>query len=264
MAFWQGKCVIITGASSGIGRALAEELAGHGAKVGLIARQREKLAELAAALESAGRQAAFAPADVTDTQQVRQACQSLEGALGPCDVLIANAGIHRYTPGGAFNPDDANAVFATNVQGVVNTVGAVLPGMVARRRGHLVAVASIASMLGLPEVGAYSASKAAVVTLMESLRVDLHRYKVRVTTICPGFVDTPMIAAHGPAVLKFVLSPTEAAPRIAHAIERGRREYWFPWQMRVLAWVGRLLPFGIYRRVCARLPRGAFRETGGT
>jgi short-subunit dehydrogenase len=124
-------------------------------------------------------------------------------------------------------------------------------------------VASIAAMLGLPEVGAYSASKAALVTLMESLRVDLHRFGIKVTTICPGFIDTPLIADHPRSVLKFMLQPDEAARRIARAIERGRAEYWFPWQMWLAARLARALPFGLYRRLCARLPkRGAAGHSG--
>ena len=179
----------------------------------------------------------------------------LEESLGSCDVLIANAGTHPYTRGKVFDAENARAVFATNVNGVINAIGAVLPEMVKRRSGHLVAVASMAAMLGLPEVGAYSASKSALVTLMESLRVDLHRFGIKVTTICPGFVETPMIAHHPRSVLKFVLQPAEAAQRIARAIERGKAEYWFPWQMWLVAKLGRALPFGLYRRVCARLPK---------
>jgi short-subunit dehydrogenase len=260
VGYWRDKCVIITGASSGIGWALAEHLAARRAKLGLIARRAEKLKELAAAIETAGGRAVLARADVTDTQETAQACRALEAALGPCDVLIANAGIHHYSPGYDFRPDRANAVFTTNVAGVVNAIGAVLPGMVERRRGHLVAMASIAAMLGLPEVGAYSASKAAIVTLMESLRVDLHRHGVRVTTVCPGFVDTPLIADHARPLLRFILSPADAARRTAWAIEQERAEYWFPWQTWLLARLGRALPFSIYRRICSRLPKRALRD----
>jgi short-subunit dehydrogenase len=254
--------VIITGASSGIGWALAECIAARGAAVGLVARREEKLAKLAAAIESAGGRAVFSAADVTDKQHTEESFRRLEKAIGPCDVLIANAGIHRYTTGQVFDTDAAKAVFATNVDGVINSIGAVLPGMVDRRSGQLVAMASIAAMLGLPEVGAYSASKAAIVTLMESLRVDLHRHKVKVTTICPGFVDTPLIARHGRSILKFMLTPEEAARRIARAIERGHPEYWFPWQTWLLARVVRVLPFSVYRRLCNRLPKHGSGEAG--
>jgi short-subunit dehydrogenase len=263
MAYWPDKCVLITGASSGIGWALAEYLAGQGAKVGLIARRGEKLAQLAAAIEAVGGRAALAPADVTDARQTEQATRTLEETLGPCDVLVANAGIHQFTRGDVFNADEVKAVFATNVEGVINSIGAVVPGMVGRGSGHIVAVASIAAMIGLPEVGAYSASKAAIVTLMQSLRVDLHRHNVKVTTICPGFVDTPLIAAHQRSVLRFVLSPAEAARRIARAIERGRAEYWFPWQTWLAARVARALPFRAYRWLCALVAEGGIRGSRG-
>jgi short-subunit dehydrogenase len=252
--FWRDKCVIITGASSGIGWALAEHLVSRGARLGLLARRAALLDELAAKLGSDS--VGVATADVCDAEQTRVAIRRLEQSLGPCEVLIANAGIHRYTPGYEFDAANANAVISTNVQGVINAVGAVLPAMVARRKGHLVGIASIAGMLGLPEVGAYSASKAAVLRLMESLRVDLARHGVKVTTICPGFVDTPMIRGHRRKLLLFVLQPPEAARRIARAIERGRAEYWFPWPMWLIARLARALPPWIYRWVAARLVRG--------
>lgn len=253
--FWRRKCVLITGASSGIGWSLAEHVAARGAQVGLLARRRDRLVELASRIRAAGGRAEVAVADVRDPDQTSRAVASLEAALGPCDILVANAGVHRYSPGDRFSAAEANLVFATNVGGVINTLAAVLPGMVCRRGGHIVAVASLAGLLGLPEVGAYSASKAAVITLMQSLRVDLHHYGIRVTTICPGFVDTPMIADHGRDVLKCILPVDAAVRRIAAAIERGRSVYCFPTALWLAARVGRVLPEGLYRQVCKRLPR---------
>ena len=255
MPFWQDKQVFITGASSGIGRALAEHVASRGARLGLIARRQDKLAGLAAEIQT--RMAAtplYAVADVSVSGETQAAIQTLEDQLGRCDVLVANAGVHCYTRGDRFNAANARATFATNVGGVIDAVAAVLPGMLDRGSGHVVAVASIAAMLGLPEVGAYSASKAAIVTLMESLRVDLHPHNVKVTTICPGFVWTPMIAGHPRSALKFVLTPDVAARRIARAIQRGKAEYWFPRRMWALARLARAMPFPIYRRICALIP----------
>ena len=263
-SFWLGKCVLITGASSGIGWALAENLARRGARLGLIARRKDKLAELTGHIQSLGRKAAFAVADVTDPEQVEEAVVYLEHTLGLTDVLIANAGMHKRAPGAVFSGSAARMVMDVNVNGVINVIDSVLPSMVDRRSGHIVAVASIAAMLGLPEAGAYCASKAALVTLMESLRVDLHRYDIKVTTICPGFVETPLIAYHSRKELLFLLQPPETADRIARAIEKGKTEYWFPWPMWLLTRIGRALPFTLYRKICGFFPRRYLSDTSET
>jgi len=260
---WTRKRVFITGASSGIGRALALELARRGAALGLIARSAPPLEVLCEELRAAGARAEFAPADVCDASAVAAACARLSASLGPCDVLVANAGIHRYTPGRRLRALVANEVIATNVLGVINAVAAVTPEMVERRAGRLVAVASIAAKLGLPGVAAYSASKAAVVTLMRSLAVDLFDYGIRVTTVCPGFVDTPMLRDHSRRALKWVLTAPQAAERIVRAIETDRREAWFPWQTWALATLAGCLPFELYRRVFRQspgIPDGASRD----
>ena len=253
-SFWHQKCAIITGASSGIGSKLAELLAARGARVGLLARREPLLDELARLIASRGGRAAFAVGDVTHLPHVQTALRALEDELGPCDVLIANAGIYRKTNGREFDPAKANAVVATNLCGVINAIGAVLPGMVERGRGHLAAVSSIAGALGLPGAAAYSASKAAVTTLLESLRVDLRPLGIKVTTICPGFVDTAMITDGDRATVKNLVSAEEAARRIARAIERGRAECWFPWSTRLSTRVARLLPCYLYDRIMVHYP----------
>lgn len=248
-SFWNNRVVVVTGASSGIGAAFARHCAARGARVGLIARRAEALAELSDGLnrERGAEIAVAAAADVVDAAAMAAAARQIESRLGPTDVVFACAGVQRYTPGDRFVAERANEVLTTNVQGVVNTIGAVLPGMVERRRGHVAAVASIAAMLGLPEVSAYCASKAAVVTLLESLRLDVYKLGIRVTTLCPGFVDTPLIRSHDRRNLRYVLQPADAAARMARAIERGVPEHWFPWQTWLTARIARFMPFGIYR-----------------
>jgi hypothetical protein len=255
--FWHDKHVIITGGSSGIGAALARALARRRAKIGLIARREDALAAITDEVNESGGQATFAVADVTSLPQTREAVQRLSAALGSPAVAIANAGTHRYTPGEAFSAEDVAAVFATNVTGAANLFDAVLPGMRQRRRGVLGATASIAGLVGLPEVGAYSASKAALITLMQSLRVDLHPVGIQVTTLCPGFVDTPFIAGHDRRVLRFVLTAEQAAERTIRALERGKAEAYFPWQTWLTAAIARKLPFRLYYLATRSVPRQA-------
>ena len=258
--FWRGKCVIITGASSGIGLALAELLADQGAKVGLLARRAQRLQDAAARIAARGGQAAFVTADVSAGEQVAQAVATLEAALGPCDVLVANAGVYRKTPGRAWDAERARLVVTTNLLGVMHSVAAVLPGMLRRQRGHLAAVASLAGLLGLPGAAAYAASKSGVVMLMDSLRADLRRQGITVTTVCPGYVDTPMITDEERATVRDLVTAADAARRIAWAIQQGRAEYRFPWwtalQVRLAQW----LPPALRARILSHYPE--MEETG--
>lgn len=259
--FWQAKSVLITGASSGIGWALAKRLAGAGARVGLLARRAELLAELTRSLRARGGVAAFAPADVTDRLGLADAIRALEAELGPCEVLIASAGIYRKSRVEQFDAASAERVMATNVQGTINAIGAVLPGMIRRGHGHLAAVASLAALVALPAAGVYRASKAAQLALLDSLRVELHPLGVRVTLIGPGFVDTPMLTDQERAAHKDLVSADDAAARICRAIQRGQAECWFPWRTWFLARLAGWLPWGLYRRVMAGYPE--MEEDGG-
>jgi short-subunit dehydrogenase len=253
-SFWRGKHVMVTGASSGIGRALAELLAGHGARLGLIARRAALLEQVTATICQRGGRAASAGAEVAERRAVAAAAATLEAALGPCDVLIANAGLYRKTTGRDFDVARADLVVGTNLLGVIHAIGAVLPGMVHRQSGRVAAVASVAGMLGLPGASAYCASKQGVVTFLQSLRLDLWRLGIRVTTVCPGYVDTAMITDEERATVHDLVSAGEAALRIAWAIERGRAEYWFPrwtaFQVRLARW----LPPRLYTRILSRYP----------
>lgn len=262
-AFWRDKRVIITGASSGIGRALAEEFASHSACVGLIARRENRLQQLADVISSQGGRTAFAVADVTVRDQVFQAVSAIESALGPCDVLIANAGMYRKTAGRDFDTRRAELVVTTNLLGVLYAVGAVLPGMIQRNGGHLAAVASLGGMIGLPGAAAYCASKQGVVTLLQSLRADLWRTGIRVTAVCPGYVDTPMITDEERTTLRGLVSAGEAARRIAWAIERGRAEYWFPRWTALEVRLARLLPPRWAARILSRYPEMEETDDGG-
>ncbi|HYP52280.1 MAG TPA: SDR family NAD(P)-dependent oxidoreductase, partial [Pyrinomonadaceae bacterium] len=189
---WTDKVVLITGASSGIGRALAVELGRRGARAGLFARRAELLEEAAREVEQAGGKALALPGDVRDAGEVERAAARVREAWGRVDVLVANSGVGVITPAATLRAEEVAEVISVNTLGAVNSVAAVLPDMLARGAGQLVAVSSLAAYRGLPKSAAYSASKAAVSTFFESLRVDLRGTGVDVTVIHPGFVKTPM------------------------------------------------------------------------
>ena len=245
--------VFITGATSGIGEALARHYAGRGATLGLFARRRAELDRLAAALAPAA--VATYAGDVRDAAALAHAGADFIARFGAPDIVIGNAGISRgVLTGEAVDMHVFKDVFDTNVQGLVQTFQPFLAAMAEARRGALVGVASVAGFRGLPGSGAYSASKAAAITYLESLRVEMQGSGVCVVTICPGFIATPM-TARNPYRMPFLLAPDRAARLIARAIERKRRFYVLPWQM---AWVGRVLrimPRPLYELAFARAGR---------
>lgn len=241
------QVAIVTGASSGIGWALAKVLAKEGCKVGLVARRQDKLAALAEEIRQAGGTAASAAADVADRQQTVTAIRHLASQLGPVDLLIANAGVGMPTLLEPINVPDVEQMMRVNVLGVVYAIEAVLPDMLQRRRGHLAAVSSMGAYKGLPGESGYCASKAAVNTYMEGLRIHLRDRGIHVTTICPGFVHTPMTEINR-FPMPWVLEADEAARRIVRALHRRRKVYNFPWQTMLLMRLTRWLPDWIVAR----------------
>jgi short-subunit dehydrogenase len=226
MAF-QDRVVIITGASSGIGWALAKELAAQGAKLGLLARRGEELQKLTGEIRAMGRPAEYAVADVRERQPLIDAIRALEAKLGPCDVLIANAGIGSTNTIDDLNVKGTEKVIQVNLFGVIYSIEAVLPGMRQRGAGQIVALSSLAAYKGLPSAAAYCASKAGLNAYMESLRIQLHGIGVAFTTICPGFIRTPMVENNKSMFL--IMSAEKAARKMARAIRKRTKVYNFPW-----------------------------------
>lgn len=248
---WKEKVVLITGASSGIGRALAVELGKRGARLGLTARRGDELLKVADEVGRAGGEALALVADVRDPEALKAAAGSVRERWGRIDVLVANAGMSSTTAGTKLNAGEVGDVITINVIGVVNSVAAVLPSMLERGAGHLVAISSLASYRGMPKSAAYSASKAAVSTFFESLRVDLSRSGIDVTVIHPGFIRTPM-TANRKKKLPFLLEVDDAACRIIRAVERRARTYAFPWQLAALVRVIRHIPGRLYDRLASK------------
>jgi len=250
MAGFAGRVAVITGASSGIGWALARALAADGARVGLVARRREELERLAAEIARAGGTAAVAPADVAERQAVVAAVGDLAARLGPVDLLVANAGVGAPTRLEPFNVAEIEKMFRVNTLGVVYAIEAVLPEMLRRGRGHLAAVSSLGAYKGLPGESAYCASKAAVNTFLEGLRIQLRGRGIAVTTICPGFVRTPMTSVNA-FHMPFLLEADEAARRIVRALGRRKKVFNFPWPMALLMRLTRWLPDWVMARAMA-------------
>lgn len=250
------KVVLITGASSGIGSSLAIELGRLGARVGLVARRVDELAKIAREVETAGGAALALPCDVRDAEALKAATEALRAKFGAIDLLVANAGIGATTPAENLRADEVERVFSINVMGAVNGVTAVLPQMLERKSGHLVAISSLAGSRGLPKSAAYCASKAAMSAFFESLRVDLRGKGIDVTVIHPGFIKTPLTAGRQ-AKMPFLMELDDATKRILHAIETRRRSYWFPFPLSTLVRAMRAMPDGVYDYLAAR---SSFRE----
>lgn len=251
-----GPLVFLTGASSGLGAAFARHYAGRGATLGLVARGAERLAALAATLP--GKHRCYA-VDVADTQALAGVARDFMARHGVPDIVIANAGVSVGTL--TEYPEDLEAfqrVLQTNVLGVAATFQPFVAAMGARGTGRLVGISSVAGVRGLPGAGAYCASKAALSRYLESLRVELHGGGVRVVTLSPGYIATPMTAVN-PYPMPFLLQADEAARRMARVIDAGRAHGVVPWQMGVVARILGCLPNAVYDRIFARAgrkPRG--------
>lgn len=237
-----GKVALITGASSGIGWELARQLAAGGYGVGLVARREAPLRELASLITASGGRAAVAVADVGDRRQVEAAFAQIRASLGAVDLVIANAGVGKATFLDPVNIADVEEMVRINLLGVVYTLTAALPEMLSRRTGRLVAISSLAGHRGLPGESAYCASKAAVIAYMDGLRIHLRGTGVAATTICPGFVQTPMTAKTDPVHMPQLMDAPTAARRMIRAILAGKKVYNFPWRLTMLVKLSRWLP----------------------
>lgn len=248
----RSPAVFITGASEGIGAALARQYAARGWTVGLVARRRDRLEALARALNSPARLYA---ADVRDADAVRDAAHAFMAEAGVPDIVIANAGV---SAGNLTEIEDdlqvCRWILDVNVMGLAQTLQPFVAPMRNAGRGRLVGIASVAGIRGMPGAGAYCASKSAVITYLESLRVELRGTGVGVTTLLPGYIATAM-TEHNPYPMPFMLTADEAARRFVTAIAAGRRQAIIPWQMAIVGRMLRLLPPAVFDALFVRAGR---------
>lgn len=252
MYSWKNKVVFLTGASSGIGAGLAVALAKQGAVLGLLARRKELLDKLRKDCEKAGGTARIFACDVTNEDAVLGAAEEFKHEFEHIDVLIANAGIGgNNAETRAMQPLAVKKVIDTNLMGAVNSVHAVLPGMLKRGSGQIVAISSLAGFRGLPRSAAYSASKAGMTAFFESVRLDVKHQGVDVTIIHPGFIKTPLTSGRE-AKMPFIMEIDDAIPLFIKAIEKKKRFAAFPWQLATFVRAGKFMPGWLYDRVAGR------------
>jgi len=231
------KTVWITGASSGIGRDIVLKLAAEGITVVASARSKEALERLAVLNSN------IVPhsVDVTDGDAMRDAVAQIEGRVGQIDLAILNAGVWHPMGARAFDGDKVIQSMDVNYNGIVHALDALLPNMIEHQRGHVALVSSVAGYRGLPKAIAYAPSKAAVISLAETLRHDLDRLGVKISLINPGFVDTPMTEVNE-FPMPFIITSEDAANRMIAGLKKGKYEIAFPWQTNLMMKMLRLLP----------------------
>ncbi len=246
--------VFITGASSGIGEAFAKHYAAQGATLGLVARRGELLQDLSFRLNT---QVSTYALDVREADALAQAANDFIQKFGVPDIVIANAGVSRGTLT-ELKEDSAafKAIMDINVLGLLHTFQPFIAGMKERGSGNLVGIASIAGVRGLPGAGAYSASKAAAIAYLESLRVEMQKLGIHVTTIAPGYIKTPMTDVNAYS-MPFLMDADVAVAKMAKAIAAKRRFVVVPWQMGWLARFMRLIPPALWDWAMKNAPKKA-------
>lgn len=242
--------VFITGASSGIGAALARHYAARGAQLGLVGRDAGRLQ---AVVDSLSADCTAYVADVRDAKAMQQAAADFLAKYGAPDIVIANAGVSRGTLSAHAEDIPAfQAIMDINVMGLVHTFQPFIATM-KTQGGTLAGIASVAGLRGLPGASAYSASKAAAISYLESLRVELAPLGIHVATLCPGYIRTPMTDVNT-YPMPFMLEADTAAKKIGRLIEKKRRYAILPWQMALVGRLMKLLPAALWDWAMRKAP----------
>jgi short-subunit dehydrogenase len=245
----------ITGASTGIGRALALELAKDGFKLVLTARSAEKLLTLKAEIEAKGGSAIVAPGDVTDEAAMQHLVTMVETDHGPIAMAIFNAGNYWPTSGKHLKVDDFRQIYEINVFGVLNGLVPLVERFKIRGRGHVVVVASVSGYAGLPKAAAYGSSKAAMINLAECLKFDFDALNIGIQLVNPGFIDTPLTEKNDFA-MPALMPVAKAARRMADGLASQKFEITFPRRFTYMLKIVSALPYGLYFAAIRRITGG--------
>jgi len=248
---------LITGASSGLGREMARQLGARGCRVAVTGRREEELKETARRTEAAGGECLTLVGSVADEDAVKRHYAAIKERWGGLDWAILNAGVSDSVDARRFRAGAYHRVFATNVGGAVNWLEAVLPDMISAGSGTVAGISSLAGWRGLPGAGAYSASKAALSTLLESTRVDLRGTGVDVVIVCPGFIRSESASPAEEEGRPFLMEIEDGARRILTGINRKKRVVHFPWPLSYLmTYVVRNMPGWSYDWVITKVAGG--------
>lgn len=224
--------VLITGATSGLGREMARQLGARGTRLAITGRREERLRETEAMAREAGAADVLAlHGSVTDPDVVQAHYDAIRSRYDGLDVAILNAGVGFEDTALEFTAAAYRDTFAVNVMGMCHWLEQVIPGMLAARSGLIAGVSSPAGWRGLPQIGPYSSSKAAASALLESIRVELREHGIDVVTVCPGYVKSEMTDKNDPDSMPFLMETDQGARRIISGLDRRRREVHFPWML---------------------------------
>lgn len=248
----KNKVVLITGASSGIGEAMAKKFAQEGALLALTARRKEILDKFIKNLEVKTRAAAY-KCDVTNIDEIKSVYRQVKIDFGKIDIAVLNSGVSFRSGIKDFSSEKAKLIFDTNVMGIINFVEVLLPDFINERNGVIVGVSSLADSRGFPKSGFYCASKAAATIFLESLRVELKPFNVKVITVRPGFVKTPMTDKNE-FFMPFLMEPDKAAEIIVNGIKKDKKRIQFPLAISLAVRFLRIIPDSVFEYLASREP----------
>jgi short-subunit dehydrogenase len=250
----RGKTILLTGASGGIGLALSRQLAKEKVNLALLARRENILRQLADELKDSGSVILPVKCDVSNKDETARACREIQARFGHVDIAILNSGLSHRADVDDFRVDIAREIFDVNVFGMLNFAGELLPDFIKRKEGTIVGVSSLADCRGLPKNRFYSASKAAATALLESLRIELKEHGIKVITVKPGFVKTPM-TERDLYPKPFLMTPEKAAAIIIKGIKKEKSMIQFPLPIVLGSKLLKAMPGFLYERIAARIKR---------